>query len=389
MGLPTKTQEDEPTPGENGIGESLLRFCRLLRKNNISAGVASVLSAAQGLKWLDPLDLHGFKVLLQSTLVSSADQLDMFSRLFEEFWLRRKGQEARAKREGDWSDAISFQAASGDGETKGLEPSRPRRKGILYSPHNRTGRQEQCPEVGRPSKRWQLAAQALLRASTTTLGRRMAPSLKGWRFSLRRTMRRNLQYGGDLIYLQLLDLRPKRQRVLFLCDVSGSMDEYAMEALEFAYALRKIETRTEVFLFSTELLRLTPIMRAQPLEALCKKIPSVMPQWNAGTRIGSCLRALRQGFGSSLLAKRPTTIILSDGWDQGETDLLQKEIRYLGVHSRILIWLNPYLNTPGYEPTCRGMRAALPYIELLLPFGSPEDLLRAIGSNSCVSATKM
>ena len=41
---------------------------------------------------------------------------------------------------------------------------------------------------------------------------------------------------------------------------------------------------------------------------------------------------------------------------------------------RRLIWLNPLLGAPGYQPLTQGMRAALPYIDEFLPIHNLQSL---------------
>lgn len=348
-----------------------MRFCRLLRQHGITVGLSSVLQAAEGLRWVDPTDLASFGTLLCSTLVSSKEELDRFWELFYSFFLNRAVTEAQGPR-GGWPQREAqtpggYRSASqGQGPSPDVSKGRP---GIMYSPNR-------CwiPPATRlkaigGSKPLKEALQALIRAFPTRASRRLEPSSLGSRFSFRRTMRKSLQWGGDLLYLELMEPRPKKHRVIFLCDVSGSMEQHTESTLRLAHALMALEKSTEIFLFSTDLVRATPLLRGHDLDGFLLELPSLVPQWGSGTRIGHCLRCLRQEFGARLLSKRPLVVIHSDGWDKGEIELLRREMSWLRRKSRAIIWINPLLETKGYEPTCRGMAAALPYLDLFLPPG--------------------
>ena len=67
-------------------------------------------------------------------------------------------------------------------------------------------------------------------------------------------------------------------------------------------------------------------------------------------------------------------MIISDGWDRGDPALLGREMARLQRSCRRLIWLNPLLGAPGYQPLTQGMRAALPYIDEFLPIHNLQSL---------------
>lgn len=370
-------------PSDRGLAENLLRFCRLLRQNGFRVGLASALQAAAGLRWVDPTDLSSFRVLLAATLVSSREEMERFWPLFDQYWLgRARKEEGGAPRTGTEGQVKSpDQPLEGANQAPG--PKAYRSRGALYSPHSGRASLTRDLQPIQDSPRAREAIRSLLRLLAAKPSRRIEPSNLGRRFSFRRTMRRSLQYGGDLLYLELLDPRLRPHQVVFLCDVSGSMDEYTRLTLEFAHDLLMVERRAELFLFSTELVRATPLVRGHDLKRFLLQLPKMVPQWGAGTRIGHCLRCLREEFGSTLLARRPVVVIHSDGWDQGEIELLEREMAFLRRRSRAIVWLNPLLGTQGYEPTCRGMAAALPYLDLFLPpkfpKASPLHALRGLG----------
>ncbi len=358
--------------------ENLAEFCRLLRLEQIQVELSSLLSAAEGLKWVNCADLGAFRCMLAATLTHNRQELERFHGLFEQFWLGRLPGHGKGLEDplGETGEGDSLPQAEEEGGRLPGEPMHQKRLGLLYSPESRQGLA--LPgirdfDLGRYHRE---AMRRFVGALASRPSRRLQLSPWGLRLSLRRTLRRNLQYGGDLMYLELMAPRIRKTRLVLLCDVSGSMEEHTKLLLEFAHILLRVNRSSEVFLFSTEVVRVTTQMRTQDLDGFLLDIPKLLPQWGAGTRIGHCLKSLREKFGLRLLPQKPALAIYSDGWDQGEIELLSKEMEFLKRSCRAIIWLNPLLGTPGYEPTCKGMEAALPFVDLFLPLRSKEDLFR-------------
>jgi uncharacterized protein with von Willebrand factor type A (vWA) domain len=208
------------------------------------------------------------------------------------------------------------------------------------------------------------AARALVRRLHLGLSRRWAPAARGRRFDVRRTLRAGVQTGGEALDARWLR-RPKRApRFVILIDGSRSMDEYAATALEVAVALASITMRVETFTFSTSLRRITDDIRRAAAGTICH-LEHLHKAWGGGTSIGACLRDFLREFGARSLSRDTVVIVASDGLDVGEPDVLRDAMRELHRRSAGTVWLNPLLDTPGYEPTAAGMSAARPYVGTL------------------------
>jgi uncharacterized protein with von Willebrand factor type A (vWA) domain len=154
-----------------------------------------------------------------------------------------------------------------------------------------------------------------------------------------------------------------------LIDGSRSMRDYAPTALQLAVAIAMSTLRVEVFTFSTALRRVTSdVRRAAAGEA--RRLERLHHAWAGGTSIGTCLADFLNRFGARMVGRDTVVMIASDGLDVGAPDLLRDSMRDLHRRSAGVVWLNPLLETPGYEPTARGMRAARPYIST---FASVDD----------------
>jgi uncharacterized protein with von Willebrand factor type A (vWA) domain len=207
--------------------------------------------------------------------------------------------------------------------------------------------------AARPSRRWKAAR-------------------SGARVDLRRTMRSH----PDLTELRFRRRRTRKTRIVALCDVSGSMDLYSRFLLQFLYALQGSFARVESFVFSTELRRITESLRERPYASALRGLRDTVRDWSGGTRIGECLSTFESEWGR-LVDRRTVVIVLSDGWDTGDPAELSRALEAIRMRSRRLIWLNPLLGSPGYEPLTQGMQAAIPHLSV---FASAHNLdsLRAL-----------
>jgi uncharacterized protein len=218
-----------------------------------------------------------------------------------------------------------------------------------------------APELARPAAAWREAARALVRRQELGLSRRWRSSPRGRRFDLRRTLRASVQTGGEALSARWLR-RPRRTpRFVLLVDGSRSMGAYALTGLHVAVALAAATMRVEAFTFSTALHRVTnDVRRAAAGET--RRVGRLRHAWAGGTSIGMCLHDFLQRYGDRFIVRDTIVFIVSDGLDVGAVDVLRRAMRTLHRRSAAVVWLNPLLETPGYEPTAAGMRAARPYV---------------------------
>jgi uncharacterized protein with von Willebrand factor type A (vWA) domain len=192
---------------------------------------------------------------------------------------------------------------------------------------------------------------------------------------LRRTIRRSISRGGDPITLSRKGRKLQRARLVILLDVSGSMNAYSLFLVRFAYALQKHLRRVNTFLFSTQLQEITRALREQNLEEALALLSQEAAGWAGGTKIGESLREFNLRFARKLLSRETLVMVLSDGWDTGEPEILARELSTIRRASRLLIWLNPLLGMEDYRPLTRGMSAALPYVDVFAPAHNLAGLL--------------
>jgi uncharacterized protein with von Willebrand factor type A (vWA) domain len=160
------------------------------------------------------------------------------------------------------------------------------------------------------------------------------------------------------------------------------MDPHTRFLLAFVLSLPRVVRSLEVFAFNTELTRLTPWLSRRRVREVLEQVREAVPDWSGGTRIGQCLETFVRDHLASTVNSRTVVLVLSDGLDRGEPERLAGAMRAIRAAARRVVWLNPLMGDPRYEPTARGMQAALPYVDRLAPAHNLESLERAVGALS-------
>jgi uncharacterized protein with von Willebrand factor type A (vWA) domain len=193
---------------------------------------------------------------------------------------------------------------------------------------------------------------------------------------LRATVRASLRHGGELMERRYREPGQRARRVVLVCDVSGSMAPYARMLLQYLQASVAAHTPVEAFVFGTRLTRLTRDLAAaggRDPDLALRRAADRVSDWSGGTRIGAALGELNREHGRRI-GRGAVVVVLSDGWDRGDPDLLGAEMARLRRTAHRLLWLNPLAADPRYEPLTRGIRAALPHVDHLLPGNSIASL---------------
>jgi uncharacterized protein with von Willebrand factor type A (vWA) domain len=200
---------------------------------------------------------------------------------------------------------------------------------------------------------------------------------------LRRTVRRNISTGGVPIRRSWRVPIERPRRMVFLLDVSGSMEPYARGLARFAHAavLSRKGGQVEVFTLGTRLTRITREMGRRDPDSALAAVSQAVTDWSGGTRIGDSLREFNDRWGVRGMARGAIVVICSDGWDRGDPEVVGAEMARLARVARRLVWVNPLKASPGYAPLARGMAAALPHVDLFVEghsVASLEELARLV-----------
>jgi uncharacterized protein len=366
---------------------NLVMFARLLRRAGIEATPDQIIALVAALDYIDLRSREDFRNAARAILVSRRDHLALFDRTFDLFW--------QAWTEGDWyrseEPTLTSRAPSGEqaAKSRSAEASEPSAApeapdeaapGVeveqTYSAVETLRRQD----FGRLSES-ELDAIRLLMASLRwdlrlRPARRRVRATRGSALDMRRVWRENMRYGGEMMSLAWRQPKLKRRPLVVLCDISGSMERYSRVLLQFLYVLSRGAEKVEAFAFGTRLTRLTRPLHGADVDAALDKTVAAVTDWAGGTRIGESLKTFNYQWGRRVLGQGAIVLVISDGWDRGDTDLLETEMRRLQMSCQRLIWLNPLLGDPRYEPLAKGIQSALPYVDDFLPVHNLDSLER-------------
>ena len=359
---------------ERSLTRAVVDFAGLLRRQSLPITPRQAVDAARGLEHLDLGDRAEVYLGLRALLVTRPEEAPIFDRCFDAFW--------RARTEGDpAAPALPGPSLPGEAPEPPIDSQGARKERLELEGW---GDEEDADDGGEPlgvpvaSETEALVARdfstfgadqrdELLRL-TVQIARRLArrvsrrrrPVRRRGRVDLRRTLRANLT-RGEIIELRYRQRKRKKVRLVLLCDVSGSMDLYSRFLLQFLFALQHVFARVETFTFSVRLSRVTDHLRARSYRQVLRRLEELR-DWSGGTRIGESLAEFNRYY-SHLVDRRTVVILLSDGWDTGDPEVLATELLRIKRRAGRVIWLNPLLGNPSYQPLTRGMAAALPLVD--------------------------
>lgn len=380
---------------------NVVQLACTLRKMGAAVTNGQIIDAVRSLALVEIVNRDDFYWALKTNLVSSKEEEEKFDLVYSWFFgLERENyMEQRAAGEGEEvGEAPLCGRQSQGGNPEGNELDEEMAKAIslkewvkevtsegvieegsilAYSPFEAFV----VKDFGQYTEDEVRAARKLARALASRLafawGRRKKRSKKG-RIDIGGTLREGLKTEGELLKLAHRQKRPTKARLVVFCDVSGSMEVYTRFALSFLHGLVKEVRGVEVFLFATRLTRVTPFLRRWDANTVLGSLHERVPDWLGGTKIGECLFEFVSGLSKNLLSKAAVVLILSDGWDVGETELLEKSLLALRSKARYVLWLNPLMGTANFEPTCCGMQVAKRLAHDIYPFYNLATLARLV-----------
>jgi uncharacterized protein with von Willebrand factor type A (vWA) domain len=361
--------------------QNLVQFARRLQAEGVLVTPDEAVDALRAMNVIDMSDRREFYLTLRSVFASRVEELPIFDRVFAEYWRvepgdpddldldcgESDGQEAPEGQDQetdgpaevsleDWNEAES---SDEEQEVPGYSAEQ-----VLRTKDFSAFQSDELEEIIRLTAK-------MARKMAMRLSRRHRRTRRGHIVDLRRTMRLNLKYGGDPLELARKRRKIAKTKLVLLCDVSGSMDIYSRFLLQFIYAVQHTFADVESFVFSTQLTRVTDYFEEEDIHDALHTIEHEVLDWSGGTRIGSSLKSFNELYARSMVDKRTVVLVLSDGWDTGDAQVLEEQMDELSRRAARVIWLNPLKASPGYQPLCKGMSTALPYVDI---FASAHNL---------------
>jgi uncharacterized protein len=359
--------------------DAAVAFGRLLRRAGIAAGSDRVAGFVRALEELDVTRREDVYWAGRVTLCSRREDLEIYDRAFRVFWEDVSRQALKLPKT---RTSISIADDSVQPPKKTVERNEEGEEVVRlrYSPvdvlRNKDFALYTVEEFAELHKLLaDLSLSGALRRS-----RRLEPAPRG-RHDQRRTLRGAMRTGGEPIRHRFRRARSRPRRVVLLCDISGSMSAYSRVLLRFMHAGVISGPPLEAFVLGTRLTRVTRELTTKNPDRALVEASGAVRDWSGGTRLGDTIKEFVDRWGQRGMARGSVVVILSDGWDRGDVDVLAEQMLRLSRLAYKVIWVNPLKAAPGYQPLARGMAAALPYVDEFLSghnFESLEELARAI-----------
>lgn len=368
------------TPLDRNLVSHLARFARQLRRRGVGVSLGDEIDAARALELIDIGDIDEVNRALRATLRIGPRDVTLFNRLFDRMWRRGATDDApdppvespAAQNPPGFEIRTALEALAADDQPDPPEHERGDQPG--YSPQAMLRRKsfDDCTDDDLVAM--QRLLERVAQQLATRRSRRLVASTKGGIVDLRRSFRRSIAAGGEFVELARRSRAVEVPHLVLLCDTSGSMDAYSRFLLAFMLSLKKVARGSEAFAFNTRLTRLTPWITPGNVLRTLERLAARVDDWSGGTRIGACLMEFVDRYLDQVVRADSVVVILSDGLDRGETELLEAAMLRIRQKARRVIWLNPLMGDSRYRPEAKGMKAALDYVDHLVPAHNLESL---------------
>ncbi|MGH1491722.1 MAG: vWA domain-containing protein [Acidimicrobiales bacterium] len=370
----------------NADGERLaVGFCRVLRGSGLRVPATATINFTEALGLVGIEDRSSVYWAGRATLVHRPEDLNLYDRVFAVYWQQKGGEAIQIEESpAPLTLALDSEDEDDDDDQQDEQPAgdvqevRFSRAEVLTEKDFADCSQEELAELTRLMSRLKFTTHR-------RVSRRMIP-LKGNgpRPDMRRTIRWALRHQGEPVKRAFLGPATRPRRLVLVVDVSGSMESYARALIRFAHAAVVARGKVEVFVLGTRLTRLTKHLTSRDPDSAIKTAMPKVKDWAGGTRLGDGIQEFNNQWAIRGMARGAIVVILSDGWDRGDPEVLGAEMERLHRVTRQLVWVNPLKATPGYAPLAAGMAAALPHLDQFIEGHSYASLeqLAAILSGS-------
>nr|WP_116308619.1 VWA domain-containing protein [Cupriavidus taiwanensis] len=377
-----------PPAGLPVLARNVTHFMRLLRDGGFALSPAHAVDALAALRLVDIGQRDEVRAALAALVLSGPDQRPLFDAAFDLFW-----------RDPDWEGKLralllprvdagapppkrSNRLADALAARQPEMPSRPAQTEaervhvpLTFSDQERLAQRDFETLT---AQEWR-ALQHLVRTRRARLAlqrtRRLRAATCGTHADLRASARLAVRQHGEWLRWKFRKHAERKPPLVLLLDISGSMSQYSRAVLYFCHALMQSRERLQVFLFGTRLTNITRSLRERDPDEAVAVITGQVRDWAGGTRIGAALASFNRHWARRTLSGRATVLLVTDGLDHEQIDLLGEEMARLRRFAHRIVWLNPLLRYPGFAPQARGVQAILPHVDALRPAHNLDSLL--------------
>ena len=353
-------------------------FGRLLRAAGLAVPLDTLLAFAQA---LDAVGLGSRDAVYwagRATLVRKPEDRTLYDRAFHVFWEGRRATVSFAPEPEPARVTLAVDEDRADNDDSGdAQPSDDPTIMLRFSATEVLRQKDFAAyDDDELAQAHQMMARLRLAGSLRACRRTVASKKNRGRPDLRRTVRAALRAGGEPMERAFLRPALRPRRLVLLLDVSGSMEPYARALLRFVHAAVVGRQKVEAFALGTQLTRITRELSSRDPDRALEKAAATVTDWSGGTRLGDGLRRFNDEWGVRGMARGATVVIMSDGWDRGDPEVMAEQMARLHRVTHQIVWVNPLKVTPGYAPLARGMAAALAHIDAFVEGHSIEAMER-------------
>lgn len=381
-----------PTVIQSRLHNAITVFGRFLRQAGWHVGTGEIMSAIEASSKIDPSNRHDFRDSLKACFITNHKMIPLFDQLFDLYWrnpdkienvsdILRRLHRSRSNDAGlptvkDQVKELYSKRVEGFKDKKDdKEVEEGEFDVFLYSPQEILREKrfdaytaEEYDEAKKFISRWTLEfGERKLR--------RLEKGRSPYRLNIRDTIRKNIFPTQDFIQLDWKDRKTKQRPLVVLTDISGSMDHYSRILLHFIYTVHSVNKWVEAFTFGTRLSRITHYLRKKDANDSLELINGSVKDWSGGTKIGETLETFNRIWARRVLSGGAIVLVISDGWDTGNIELLGKETDRLHRSCHRLVWLNPNLGYEDFKPLTQGLQAILPHVDDFLPIHNLNSLI--------------
>ena len=353
------------TKTESSANKIAVAFARILRGAGLDVPLDSVIIFVNALGQLGLEDRNDVYWAAHATLIRRHEDTPIFDRAFAVFWDQRIAIDTTISERELVSMTLLIDDENANADDTAGEPVDDKNTIMLRFSSVETLREKDFAEYNPAELREaeQFMSSLRLAGPPKKSLRLIKTNRYGARHDIRRTMRASLQHDGEPIERYWREPSTRLRRLVVLLDISGSMEPYARALLRFMHAAVVGRQRVEAFTFGTRLTRITKELTSRDPDKALSQTSAQVSDWSGGTRLGECLRTFNDKWGVGGMARGSIFVVLSDGWDRGDPEVLAEQMQRLNRVAYRVIWVNPLKVSPGYAPLARGMAAALPYID--------------------------
>ena len=382
------TNQNRPLTGK--LAENIMHFARLLREAGIPVGPGAVLDALDAAGAGPLRKREDFYWTLHAVFVKRREQRELFDQAFHVFWKKPKmlqqlmqlmyQQIARKPHENQKKAGFRRLAEAMFDKAHVQNQSQQKSEALEIEASYTASvddvlRAKDFEQMTVTEQAEALKALRKLRlARVEVRTRRFKSAHAGSRIDMRRTMADMIRSGGQGLSLQRKTRRWREPPLVILCDISGSCSSYSRMFLHFLHTLINDRTRVHVFLFGTRLTNITRELRRKDIDEALVKVSAAVKDWSGGTRIATALHDFNFKWARRVLGQGAHVLLMSDGLDREDVDMLGAEMKRLRRSAKRIVWLNPLLRYQGFEARAGGIRAIMPHVDEFRPVHSLDSL---------------